>query len=157
MTSDDPSMLRQQKIYAYIWRSDGDLAIGPGGDVSHSESNIIEQAIAHAEMLLEGYWEYVSTDAWEDSQGNEVNPYDTLKSDNTTEAINMIGEINERLKVNSLGCVELSEFNNIIELIEYHKVYSWGSESLRERIESLYEECTSVLGDISDEWELDGK
>ena len=125
---------------------------GPCGHVFNSRQEALAFAKAIAETALDQLCDAVPLGEWYDLAGEEVDPYQALKSDDPDLVGDMIGQISDAMKADRSGYVDLADFDDIFELLVGHDVASWCSNSLKVRIAELHRAYSSLLDDLEKEW-----
>ncbi len=137
-------------LYTCYFEIDG--IVGPSGYVSDSRDEIVEAAKGMGEIALDQMDDATSTYEWYDLSGNAADPRTLLDSDDSDEVLNVVAQISDTLKPRGDGFIDVAEFNDIFELLEWHRVSSWCSAELRDQIKALGTARAEVLHRLSDEW-----
>lgn len=135
-------------IYAMTYEIEGIC----GGSVNTSQMEIINFAKSMAETALDQLDDAISLGEWFDLSGNETEPMKSLLSGDIDEIQDMIGQISDRLKAKKMGFIDLWEYQDIFQLIEYHDVTSWCSKSLKDHIATARKANCGLVQEFANEW-----
>ena len=126
---------------------------GPCGFVATTRDEVVEVAKSMAQLALDQMDDAVSTYEWYDLNGNAADPRALLNSNDVDELVGIVAQISDSMKGSREGYIDLSEFKDIFELIESHKVDSWCSPELRDQIASVRQAYFGLMHDLNEAWE----
>lgn len=129
----------------------GDVT-GPGGCVSTSRQEVLELAVAMAELGLNELDDLVNVTEWLNLSGDEDEPRKLLKATDPDEVANAVQQIGDKLQLEKMGHINLFEHHHLFEVVQVHDVESWCSAELKAKIQAARGSYSSAIRALADEW-----
>ncbi|WP_286235598.1 hypothetical protein [Thalassotalea sediminis] len=122
------------------------------GFVYKSFHEAVMGILPFAETALDHIYEYATANDWFDLDGNSIEAFELLSVKSDLELAHRYRQLDDLMKVNGVGFIQLFEYENVFELIKDQNIEQWCSEKLKCEILELKKSEGRFLYNLEQEW-----